>query len=144
MADYDFRKSDFTRAMLTGLFVGIIATIFCLFYNIFYRQGTGFEPADLINVSSLIFAVNLLFWVLGIIYYLFIKAFKKGDAIFFIVFLLFIVFCIWKSLAANRNDIQADNIHFRGLLTGIIVIIGIGTLLIPFLYHSERFEREVL
>ena len=144
IGDYDFPKSDFTRAMLTGLFVGFIATIICLAYNIFYRESTGFSPADFINVSSLIFAVNLLFWVIGIIYYLFFKYFRKGDTIFFVVFILLVALCIWKSAEANRSTIHEINVQFRGLLLGIVIILGIGALLIPVLFHNKRFEREVL
>ena len=144
IGDYDFPKSDFTKAMLTGLFIGFIATIICLAYNIFYRESTGFSPADFINVSSLIFAVNLLFWVLGIIYYLFFKYFRKGDTLFFIVFVLLVAYCIWKSSVANRSDIHEINVQFRGLLLGIVIILGIGVLLIPVAFHNKRFEREVL
>jgi hypothetical protein len=144
IGDYDFPKSDFTKAMLTGLFIGFFATVVCLAYNVFYRESTGFSPADFINVSSLIFAVNLLFWVLGIIYYLFFKYFRKGDTIFFIVFVLLVAYCIWKSAEANRSDIHEINVQFRGLLLGIVIILGIGTLLIPVAFHNKRFEREVL
>ena len=130
--------------MMTGLFVGIVATVICLAYNIFYRDKTGFLPADMINVSSLIFAVNLLFWVLGIVYYLFTIAFKKGDLAFFLVFLLLLAFSIWKATEAQRSADHEVNMQFRGLLLGIIIIIGIGTLLIPYLFHSKKFEEHVL
>ena len=72
MENYDFRKSVFCRAMMTGVFVGFVSTIIALVYNIFYRDETGYLPADIINVSSLIFAMNLIFWVIGIIYYFFL------------------------------------------------------------------------
>ena len=64
--------------------------------------------------------------------------------IFFIVFVLLVALCIWKSAEANRSTIHEVNVQFRGLLLGIVIILGIGALLIPFLFHNERFEREVL
>src|SRR5947208_10602161 len=69
----DDYQSTFSRAVLTGVFVGFVSTLVCLFYNVLYRNSTGFLPADIINVSSLIFAVNLLFLVIGVIYYFFLK-----------------------------------------------------------------------
>src|SRR2546423_5719340 len=102
--NYEFHQSPFSKAMLTGLFVGIIATVVCLIYNIIYRDSTGFYPADFINVSSLIFAINLLFWVLGIVYFIFLRTFKKADIIFIAVFALLTLFCLWRSIESHRSD----------------------------------------
>jgi hypothetical protein len=55
---------SFFNATMTGLFVGIIDTLICLSYNIGYRNFTGYMPSAIINVSSLIFAVNLILFVL--------------------------------------------------------------------------------
>ncbi|WP_431210322.1 hypothetical protein ACQ86N_30410 [Puia sp. P3] len=60
--------SPFGHAMLAGLFIGIIDTLICLAYNIGYRDATGYTPSALINVSSLIFAVNLLLLFIGMLY----------------------------------------------------------------------------
>ncbi|HEV7621472.1 MAG TPA: hypothetical protein VGO09_07060 [Flavisolibacter sp.] len=144
MVDYDFQKSSFYRAMMTGLFVGIIATLLSLFYNVFYRERTGFSPADIINVSTLIFAINLLFWLIGIIYYLFTLAFKKGDLVFLILFLLIIILSVWKTESIKRSFDNEVNVQFRGLLIGIVIIMGIGSLLIPYLFHNRKFEEYVL
>lgn len=143
--DYDFKKSLFTRAMLTGLFVGIIATVFCLFYDVIFRESTRFSLGPLINVSTLIFAVNLLFFVIGIVYYGFLKAFKKGDVFFIIAFALLTIFCIWKAEGVHRSDDQLLNSEFKELLLGVIIILGVAaSFAIPYLFHNKKFEENVL
>jgi hypothetical protein len=134
----------FTKAMLTGLFAGIIATVVCLGYNIFYREHTGFPLASIINVSSLIFFVNILFVIIGIIYYGFIQS-KKGDLAFTIVFILLTVFFCWRALYSHRSDEALLNNEFHHLLIAMIIIMGIAASIgIPLLFHSKKFEEHVL
>jgi len=143
--DYDFRKPLFTRAMLTGLFVGIIATLACLFYDVIFRESTRFSMGPIINVSTIIFVVNLIFLIIGIVYYGFLKAFKRGDLIYIIVFALLTLFFVWKGVNVHRSDDQALNSEFKELLLGVIIIMGVGaSFLIPFLFHSKKIEEHVL
>src|SRR5256885_9243432 len=144
MENYDFRKSVFCRAMMTGEFVGFVSTIIALVYNIFYRDETGYLPADIINVSSLIFAMNLIFWVIGIIYYFFLVSFKKGDLIYLILFAIAILYFLIKTFSVHRSSDHLVNNEFKGLLIGILIIMGIGTLIIPLLFHNKKFEEYVL
>ncbi len=76
------RYSIFFKAMMTGLFVGITDTLICLVFNIAYRNATGYLPSSLINVSSLIFVVNL--FAVGHRHrlFLFLRASKRGDVLF--------------------------------------------------------------
>jgi len=102
--------SMFFRTMMTGLFVGIVDTVICLAYNIFYRDITGFVPSVFINVSSLIFAINLVLLIVGIIYYAFKKMFRKGDTVFGIFFILLTLFLTWKTELIHRfPDIRAGS-----------------------------------
>src|SRR5438876_12275151 len=96
------QPSIFYRAMMTGLFVGIIDTIICLTYNIAYRNISGYEPSALINVSSLIFAINLLLLLIGIVYYLFIKLFGKRDFVFTVFMVLVTLFFVWQAEIGHR------------------------------------------
>ena len=143
---YDFPKSKFYRAMMTGFFVGFIATFVCLAYNIVYRDSTGFPLNGFINVSSIIFAVNILFPIIGIIYYGFISSFKKADILFVILFLLLTAFfCLAYRINTSHKWSLSKNIEFRNLLLGIVLILGISaSVLIPLLYHSKKFENTVL
>jgi hypothetical protein len=143
--DNDQPSTPFYKAMMTGVFVGFLDTIICLFYNIFYRGSKDFIPADIINVSSLIFGINSIFVIVGIIYFFFLKSFKKGEILFIAVFVLITVFLVLKAAGVQRSDDQVINGQFRGLLIGIILICGItASFLVPFLFHNKAFEKEVL
>jgi hypothetical protein len=143
--DQDNQLNSFQKSLLTGVFVGFAATVICLVYNVVYRDSTGFEPSAMINVSSLIFAVNILFTIIGLIYYLFIKAFRKGSIIFIAVFALFTVWLLWKTAGVQRSDDYTVTVQFRGLLAGIILIIGIGAaFFVPFLFNSKAFAKNVI
>jgi hypothetical protein len=138
------RYSIFFKAMMTGLFIGIVDTVICLCFNIGYRNVTGYTPSALINVSSLIFAVNLLLLVIGIIYFLFLLAFKKGDIFFIVVFVGLTILSIVKTEGLTRfADPKLDN-GFRGLLGGIIFILGLSASCLPFFFHSRKFQESVL
>lgn len=142
---YNHVQTPFSKALLSGVFAGIVATVVCLAYNIIYRDSTGFKPADFINVSSLIFAVNLVFLIVGAIYFLFISSFKKGELIFIAAFVLLTLFLVWKAEGIHRWTNQHLSSEFRGLLLGIIIISGISAaFLVPYLFHNKKFEEHVL
>jgi hypothetical protein len=137
-------QSIFFKAMMTGLFVGIIDTLICLTYNIAYRSLTGYAPSSIINVSSLIFAVILILLLVGIAYYAFLRVSGKGDVLYLVAILLLTVFLTWKSVKLVRfNDSRLDN-GFRGLLTGIVLILGIGAACLPFLYRNKNFMEHII
>src|ERR1700761_3410516 len=117
-------ESMFTHAMLTGLFIGIIDTLICLAYNIGYRDYTGYEPSTLVNVSSLIFAVNLLLLINGMIYFVFDRVFGRRDYIFVVLAVVFTGFLSWKTEIGHRFVDPVVNAESKGLLLGIILILG--------------------
>jgi hypothetical protein len=134
----------FFRTMMTGLFVGIIDTVICLAYNIFYRDLTGYVPSELINVSSLIFGVNLILLIIGMIYFLFKQASRGGDVIFGVFFFAVTLFLAWKTEMIQRfSDVQVNH-EFRGLLLGIVLICGISAVCLPLLYNSRKFGEFAL
>ena len=141
----DYKDIPFSKAVMTGLFIGIIDTVICLIFNLVYRDFTGYPLSAFINVSTLIFAVNLLFPIIGIVYFLFTKAFPKSDIIFIIVFVLLTIFFSWKAESITRSPIHIFTLQFMGLLLGMVIILG-GTAAfgLPLLYHSKKFEEGVL
>ena len=142
--DYDVPKSNFYKATMTGLFVGIMVTLICLLFNFIYRNSTGFSLSDIINVSSLIFFTNLLFLVVGGIYGL-LNSSRKGEIIFIVAMVLLTVLLAWRAEYAHRADNETLNHQFRGLLVGVIVIMGISaSFLVPYLYHNKKFEDQVI
>lgn len=142
--NYDYHQSPLSKAILTSVFVGFFATIVCLIYNIIFRESTGYLPADFINVSSLIFAVNLIFLIVGLLYFVFFNFIKKGDLFFEILFGLLTAFCIWEAAHAHMENSPVLTKEFRILLIGTIIIMGIGIELVPLLFHNKKFEEAVL
>jgi hypothetical protein len=141
--NYEFHQSPLSKAVLTSVFVGFFATLLCLIYNIIFRESTGYLPADFINVSSLIFVVNLIYLIVGLIYFFFLRSFKKGDMIFEVLFGLLILFCAWRAAHAHMQNPTLTS-EFRTLLIGVIIIMGIGIELVPLLFHNKKFEDAVL
>ena len=136
--------SRFFKAMMTGLFIGVIDTIICLAYNIGYRDMTGYLPSTIINVSSLIFAIVILFAIIGIIYYLFIRYIRQGDIVYFIVFLALTIWATVRSMQVVRfGDSHLDS-GWHGLLGGIVLILGLSSASIPLFYRSKKFQDAVI
>jgi hypothetical protein len=137
--------TKFSKSLLTGLFAGISATFICIIYNVIFRGETGYQLFNFINVSSLIFGVNILFLVIGVVYYWFIKYLKRGGDIFYIgTFILIAVICILKTSGIHRTDDQTWNIEFHHLLIAMIIIMGLAAIGIPVMYHSKKFEEHIL
>ena len=134
----------FTNAMMSGLFIGIIDTLICLAYNIGYRNFTGYAPSTLINVSSLIFGVNLLLLLTGMVYFVFTKVFGKRDYVYVAITFLLIVFLAWRTEIGHRFTDTTVNSESKGLLLGIVVIMGASAIALPFLYRSRFFAKYVL
>jgi hypothetical protein len=143
--DNDQPSGPFYKALMTGVFTGFAVTILCLFYNLFYRGSTDFIPADIINVSSIIFGVNSFFLLVGLAYGFFAKASGKGDLIHMAVFAALTLFCVWRVQFAVRSDNPVTNAEFRSLLTAIILIVGVSaSFAIPFLFHNKGFEKDII
>ena len=137
-------QTPFSMALLTSLFVGFFTTILCLIYDIVYRDKTKFPLSDIINVSSLIFVVNLLFFAIGFIYFEFVKRSKKGEFVFIGLFLLLIILGAIGAESVVRSPDHELTLQFRGLLLGVIIIIGVGILCIPLLFHNKTFREKVI
>ncbi len=130
----------FSKAFLSALFLGILATMVCFVFEIWYRLGTYYGPSDYINVSSIIFIVNILLLIAGASFYAFKTLFKKGDLMYFVFFLLIIVFCIWKIDGIHRFTDLKLNREFIQLLGGITIIVGISALCIPYFYNNKNIN----
>jgi hypothetical protein len=130
----------FGKSFLSALFLGILATMVCFVFEIWYRLATYYGPSDFINVSSIIFIVNILLLVAGVTFYAFKTLFKKGDLMYSVFFLLLIAFCIWKIDGIHRFTDLKLNREFIQLLMGIAIIIGIATLFIPYFYNNKKIN----
>jgi len=137
-------RSAFFKAMMTGLFIGIIDTVILLAYNIGYRNETGYIPSEIVNVSSLIFAVNILLTVIGILYYLFIRYIRGADIIYEILILAGTAWLTIKAFSAVRfGDAHLDK-GWHGLAGGIVLVLGLSSACMPFFYKSQKFQDAVI
>lgn len=137
--------TPFSKALLTGLFAGIAATFICIIYSAIYHNETDFPLFNFINVSSLIFCVNILFVVIGIVYYWFTKYIKRGELLFIVLFILIALLCILKAAGIHRSDDPLWNLEFHHLLIAMVIIMGIAAVVgIPVLFHNKGFEEHVL
>jgi len=138
-------RSPFLTSLLTALFVGIIDTLICLTFNLAYRSNSGYTPSDIINVSSLIFVINLLFVVIGVVHFALLRAFGRNDIVYMIVFVALTVWCVWGEKGMHRFSDPADNTGFHGLLLGITLILGVSaSFAVPFLSHNRKFLDAVI
>ncbi|MEX6687269.1 hypothetical protein QTN47_07170 [Danxiaibacter flavus] len=143
--NYDYQQTGFSKAVLTGLFAGLMATLACLAYDFFYRLNTGFTMSAIINVPSIIIACHILLLVCGMLYFVFKNKIKKGSIIFIGLFVILTVYLIVKGEGVERSPIHQLTVQFRGLLLGMIVIIGLcASILIPYLSGNKKFEENVL
>jgi len=136
--------SVFFKAMMTGLFIGVVDTVVCLAYNIGFRDATGYIPSTIINVSSLIFAIVILFCVIGIVFYFFHRYVRGGDAVYFVVFLGLTIWLAVKAFAAVRFGEPRLDSGWHGLAGGIVLILGVSSLLVPIAFRSEKFQDAVI
>lgn len=137
-------QTPFSQALLTSVFVGFITCIICLVFNIVYRDTTGFHYGNSINVSTLIFGINLLFVIIGLIYFIFMNSSKKAEIIYIVLFIALTAFCVLKAESIINPQNEEEALHLRGLLLGLIIISGVGSLIIPLLFHNKRFRDAVL
>ena len=135
---YQINQNPFGKIFLTALIAGIFATLLCLAYDIIFRVSTYYGPSDFINVSSIIFIVNLLLLLAGAVYYALKNWFRSGDLIYTLLFILVVVFCIWKTMGIHQFADLKTNGEFIKLLGGTILIIGIAMLSIPYIYNHKK------
>jgi len=144
MANQEPMGGLFSGTLLTGVFAGFAGTIICLAYNIIYRNDTGFLPSEIINVSSLIFAVNIIFVLVGVVYFLCLRWLPKGDIVFEALFILLTILLLLATSGAHRSDDAVVNHQFKGLMSGIIIILGLCGVAMPVLFHNKGFREHVI
>ena len=141
----DFQKTIFDRSLMTCVFVGIMGTLLCMFYDLFFVEYLKYPLSTIINVATLIFGVNLIFLVIGFLFYGFITFSWYGERIYMIVFILITVFFTWKIQGVHRTNNDLVNLQFKYLSSGIIIILGLlASVAVPFLFHNKKFNKYVI
>lgn len=137
---YDYQKTAFSQALLAGLFAGIMATLANLTFNFIYREITDFQPSEIVNVSTVIFASVLVPVVGGVVLFFLEKATKNGSAIYMVLFVVLSALCIYSAFGIQRSSIPKETHDFRGLFIGIVIITGgLISFYIPYLNRHGDF-----
>lgn len=137
--NYDYQQTEFSKAILAGLFAGIIATLLNLGYDFFYRDITGFQLSQIINVPSIIIASTLLLTIAGLFFYFFHHYLKHGGIVYRIIFLLLTLFCAYLSMHVQRSSDPVVSNNFKWLLFGVVVILGsLVVFYIPYLFDNDK------
>jgi hypothetical protein len=140
----DFEKTAFYRSFMTCVFVGLIGTVLCMVYDLAFVQITGFPFSSIINVSTLIFAINILFLAVGMIYYWSVRLIRSGETIYVALFVVLTVFALIKIQGSHRSPDAAISAQFKWLSSGITLILGLLAMAVPALYRSRKFDDLVL
>lgn len=139
-------NSPFTKSLMTGLAIGVFDTILCLLFNLFdrYDATSGFFSSDFVSVSSIIFGINIIFVVFGVIFYFVQTGGRVAELLFSLVFAVLTVIGVIAAMNVHPWPDPLQNSRFHGLLTGMVIIVGVSALLLPFIYHSKWFKQYVL
>jgi ABC-type Fe3+ transport system permease subunit len=133
----DFTYNRFSRTILAGLFVGLMATLVSLIYNLAFREATSFELTDLINVSTIIFSVPFVLLGACCVYY-WLGKYRFGQVLYFVVMAVITVILIVLDYTIRRSPDAALTAEFHRLLLGVIIISGISSLFIPYMVTHEN------
>ncbi len=136
--NYDYEQTEFSKALLAGVFAGITATVLSLLYNSFYREFKGFPLTEIINVPTIIFSLILLVTIAGLIFYLFHHYFRKGTIIYQAAGIMLTLLLIAATMYVQRSGNLTLSREFRELLIGVIIITGISSVIfVPFLFKHD-------
>jgi hypothetical protein len=135
----------FFRAFMTAVFAGLAATVSAVLFDMVGAQVFYFPLSFVNNVSTLIFSVNILFPILGVLYYACLKLTQKGDLIFCAICLGLTGFYAVKAWSMKTATDPVLNAGIRDLFTGITLILGLyAAIAIPLFFHSKKFEETVV
>ena len=129
----------FTKALLSCVLTGIAATLINGLYDILFRGITHYEPAVEFNFLSIPLTTMVLFIVLGLIFFLFIKYLSRTAFNITLFILMIAGIAITVFLHSDRTESALYGNH--GLIAGFLLINGILSLtLLPYLYsHPRKF-----
>lgn len=130
---------------MTCVFAGLIGTVLCMIFDLVFVQVMRFPFSSIINVSTLIFTINIVFLVIGALYYWSVKFSIGGETVYIILFVLLTAFMLMKIQRYDRSTNVVINTQFRWLSSVITLILGgLAAIAVPLLYHSRKFDEYVL
>lgn len=136
--DYDYKKTTFSKALLAGVFAGILATCLSLVFNGIIRRESGLALSAIINVSTLIFSLIIILTLIGLLYHLFVRRDNKKSILYQVLMAVIFAAFAFASFQVDRSPDPIINKEFRELLLGVVIISGIcAVFVIPFLYRKN-------
>ena len=135
----EIEQGSFYKSLMAGLFAGIVLTIANLIFNFIYRSVTGFNPSQIVNVTSIIFVSLILSVLAGILYYLIVPYAHKSRFMFIILFIVLTIIVTYIAFNVTRSSDVSVSTQFHGLFAGIVIITGIvDALLIPYMARNKN------
>lgn len=135
----EFDEPHIYKPLMAGLLAGIIATLLNIFYEVVYRDVTGFSLSEIINVSTIIFGTVLTLLIAGAIFAVIDTYTRHVQLIYILLFVILTLLCVRWALHVHRTNDPSLNAAFRGLLSGIVIISGgLASFLVPFLVMHKK------
>lgn len=136
--NYDYPHSSFSKSVLAGTFAGILAVCLCLIFNGFFREFGNVNFSELINVSTIIFALIILLAVVGLFYNVLVSKFAAGNIIYIVIAAIVFGLLTVGCFHVQRSPDAAMNLRYQYLLMGITIITGLcAVVAIPFFYKKD-------
>lgn len=127
----------FTKALLSCVLTGIVATIANGLYDILFRSVTHYLLSVEFNFFSIALATMVTFIILGLIYFLFLR-YLNGKA-FSITLIIVMIICVAITAFLHSDGNESAFYGNHGLIAGFIIVSGLLALtLLPYLYHHPR------
>ena len=135
----DVKRMSLSRALIAGLFCGIISALLIIVFAFFYRTSTNFEKISAIGPIAIFIGTPILMAGIGWIYFLLVHYLSKGETIYKMVFAVLTIFGLLVILNLKPSGGETLLSMPHGFLFGLIAICGIAAcFFIPYLAHHPR------
>lgn len=130
------KKITLTRALLAGLFCGLLTSVAVVLYTLIYRDSTNLEKFIIISPVPIFIGIPLLMIVSGIIYFLLVSYVARGETWFVILFIALMLAALIADMSPAGKTLVTTP---HGLLFGISAITGLAAcIFLPYLAHHPR------
>lgn len=139
-----YKYNTFSRGILGGLFVGIIAAVVNLLYDYLYRYFTHYQVSEFVNINSIIFFTIPTLVAAGIVYAILREYVKKGLLVYTILSVILTAVVAFIPLGPNMlPNGEAMPASARGLTMGIEIITGLmGAFALPYFAEHQKIWSD--
>jgi hypothetical protein len=139
-----YKYNTFSRGILGGLFVGIIAAAVNLLYDYLYRYFTHYQVSEFVNINSIIFFTIPTLVGAGIVYAILREYVKKGLLLYTVLSVILTAVVAFIPLGPNMlPNGEAMPASARGLTMGIEIITGLmGAFALPYFAEHQKIWSD--